>query len=238
MSKIDNMELLVKTLEFWTGFYFKDEKDCYDWAVEKAYPDMARHTLKYNKNVQNRDDMISNFKDSLKDYVAEILRSNIKNLSKLNYDECITKWLDDIKNKANIINSELMKTFTVGHAQKLLNMSIKYLWMLHSTFVLKENIKNNVKQIYEGKKNYYEKSRIEELETLNECVDCLHVPLDSFILREIDKESNPWSKIDEPDKYKENQEGCKNKANKINELPPIYWELCNWHFIKERMARC
>lgn len=260
MEKIDDMELLVKTLEFWTGFYFKDEKDCYEWAVDKAYPDMARHALKYKpyydksngliesekkKKDKERADDIEKFKIELKKYVLEDIQKQFENeKGKTNINESWYKTkLKNICKKANSLNESLIDgesdnyIFTMGHAQKLLNMSIKYLWLLYNTFCI-DDILKKVEKVYG--RNKIEESKILSLKVLHENTDNLHIPLDSFVLDKLSASNTnskqnytAWSKISDFENYIYYQNESKSKDINNNELAPIFWELCEWHFLKK-----
>ena len=101
-----------------------------------------------------------------------------------------------------------VKNFTVGQSQKILNMAMKYLYCCN---------------------NY----RIEKKEYFKYC----HMPLDSYILNwyksDVDKDYDiePWSKIDDLDKYNE-------KVDKIRQALGTEYVLEKefeiWHTEKER----
>lgn len=100
--------------------------------------------------------------------------------------------------------------FSIGQAQKLINMMIKYIYIYDSceeeSFLTKEVLVNIEKYA--------------------------HAPLDSYVLNKIDKESydgQVWSKIAKYEEYKKYCELIK-KIAEDKDKSPFLWELKYWPF--------
>ena len=97
--------------------------------------------------------------------------------------------------------------FTYGQAQKLVNMMIKYLYIFY---------------------------KCEGWNDLDHLVSYFHVPIDSYVLKEVrqDKKSNeiPWSKINCYEEYECYQKEIQTFARKKYQNA-FEWELTEWPFL-------
>lgn len=184
-----------------------------DSAIDRAYRDASSHVLSVadseKPNRQNDaskvikcylkklDDYAEKYDDWHKDCIDKLFES---------YDGCIYK---NIENKRTDKTYKLK--FTYGIAQKWLNMTMKYLYIL-SEFFPERDICKKVASIS------------------NE----LHVPLDSYIIHSAEKELEisaeeyldigKWSKINDYEKYMEYQKAIRKNSS----LDPIDWEGPAW----------
>lgn len=227
---------------FWTEFY-NDEgngTDCFSWASNKAYLDMNR-TMTFKEIPQNNTpkDTVA-VRKNLRDEGTKAIREKFDEMSGR-----FENWHKDICDELiSIYNGELVlreggkrtdktATLTYGQAQKWLNMTLKYLWLLNRLGMIEDSSISDV---------------------ITNCQDEFHVPLDSYILRYVakqeknkkDKLSPPdnaldssidfssfwkdfgsaWSQINDKARYYEYQ---KELAKAIKEGIPLEWELVHWH---------
>ncbi len=237
-------DMLNADISFWTGFY--GDEDCFTWASNKAYLDMNR-TLTFKENPKNDSQKEKNRIDELRrtwrDDVTEIIRKHCRNLpedfNKFHRSLC-KKLIDYYSNDKLVIKKKNKRTdqpaeLTYGQAQKWVNMTLKYLWLLYRFELIKDD---RAVAFIEKHQNSF------------------HVPLDSYILRYVAKQDknkkedfsssitdnglkantdfneywksfgSAWSHIDAPDIYYEYQE---NLANAILKGSPLEWELNHWH---------
>lgn len=202
-------------LQFWTGFYKGD--NCFEWASNKAYLDMNRTIIFKNKD---NDDERRNWRQEVETIIKNgfYCLSDSPNFSKWHHDRC-----DEIKEvyEGNVEkktdNGEIINTLSYGQAQKWLNMTLKYLWLLKRLGLL----------------------NMDDTEIIKKHEEFFDIPLDSYIIRYLAnkydikcKISPEWSKIDNYDKYKEYQEQIK-KVVLSSDITgydiPLEWELEHWH---------
>ena len=190
---------------------FKFEKAC-----DRAYADMARHTLRIDKM------MDAEKKKELRECATNYLKDECIALSCYSQEE-FNKWHDttckylieiykDCKDKMG------KQSFCYGHAQKWLNMLFKYLYVYEF--------------VDEFKDYFVSRSNLPEW---------LHIPLDNKIIEkaeedfELQKPSCSWSRMDEI-QYQNYQAKLKEKV-RLNPNPPdgnpdgkvpFYWELMVW----------
>ena len=222
---------------FWTGFYPNSEKeDCFDWASRKAYLDMNR-TLRFiiKNNSGNKDDVVKERKQWLLDGTDVIRNSFNKKIKDFNlwHKEVCDELIDIYSgNKLKDCNGK-ETSLTYGQAQKWLNMTLKYLWLLNRLELLEGNTKSFICKYQ----------------------DFFHIPLDSYILRYIARKNknkdhkfvgidnglgdedfseywnsfgSVWSAINDYDKYLEYQKKI-SKITKAKGQYPLEWELEHWH---------
>lgn len=206
-------------IEFWTGFndYTDDTKAkalCY-WAGKKAYLDMNR-TLTFNK--EKAKELTDSKRKDIRNGAIKIMYSAFKNIGN-EYNKWHEALCTSIINhycennyltKRNNKKSE-GKPMSIGQAQKWINMTIKYIWLVYS--VSSDNL------------DYYK-------ELMNK-KDDFHIPLDSIILKYIHDEhivdydlikNYTWSQIDDYTEYSEYQQAIRDKIN----YNPLEWELVHW----------
>ena len=230
-------------ISFWTGFY--DGDDCFTWASNKAYLDMNR-TMTFKdvpqNNTKGEKNRVDKLRKSWRDEGTEIIKRNSKffTVEFTEWHKKVCKELidyysnDKLVEKKNNNRTEQPTKLTYGQAQKWLNMTLKYLWLLNRLKLIKD--KNTIEFI-----NKYEKS--------------FHVPLDSYILKYVAKKDksnsnkfspsndnglksnvdfndywnlfgSAWSHIDNQDEYYNYQ---KRLAKAIIKGSPLEWELIHWH---------
>lgn len=122
-------------------------------------------------------------------------------------------------------------TLSVGQAQKWLNMTLKYLWLLDRLNLL-EGVSSSFFRTYQS---------------------CFHIPLDSYIIRYVKREpkqkrvndfpefnglddiysivglsGSEWSKINDYKEYLEYQKAIRKGFTK-SKMIPLQWELEHWH---------
>ncbi len=226
---------------FWTGFYVDDEKpDYFEWASDKAYLDMNR-TMTF-KEVADKDKknekQIDDNRKSWRNEGTDIIRTNFRKLSgdfKIWHQETCEKLIKvydgKLVKKDGNKRTEIETKLTYGQAQKWLNMTLKYLWLLYRLDMLKK----------------------EDSEIIENYERDFHVPLDSYILRYVAKSKkkgkdfpdnelskldlnefdgefkSEWSKINDDIKYYKYQDRLREAINKKQHATPLDWELVHWH---------
>jgi hypothetical protein len=228
-------------ISFWTGFY--NDEDCFSWASNKAYLDMNR-TMTFKETPKNDSQKEKNRIDALRkpwrDAGTKAIKDGFKSVPTdfTVWHKSICEKLieiygtDKLVEKENNKRTEQPAKLTYGQAQKWLNMTLKYLWLL---------------------------DRLEHIDDVNISsfirthAKSFHVPLDSYILRYVakqDKSKNDkfdssnnneleadfddywksfrsaWSHIDKVDEYYEYQ---KKLAEAVANTSPLEWELIHWH---------
>ncbi|SKA62824.1 hypothetical protein SAMN02745111_00708 [Eubacterium uniforme] len=190
--------------------YFGQSVDLGKAAVDRAYVDMAAHTLKFNG-------------ECLEKWRCRYETSNmiLDRIEKYNKEEDFEEWhkklIADIiiKYKIKIDGVErVCETLSEGQAQKWLNMTIKYLVVLKCLLSDDERKRKGFDK-YEKFFNYTE-------------INNYRMPIDSYIIKKLVKDNlieakyknEPWSKLNtnQYEKYK-----------KINDIENEFlWELENW----------
>lgn len=215
-------------------------------CAKRAYLDLAR-TVKYNyssseleemkskKSSEEDRDEANNFiesKNNLIKNICENILSPVKtekgeiSFENSDFDEWHEVKCEEIinfmNNSIDKSNTEILKEkFTVGQAQKWVNMTLKYLWLLDA---LPDNIDENDLHIpidsYIIEIAYDNKNKFDN----------------ALGLEEKPKES--WSKLSEYEDYfgiqKEIREAI--KTNATNETIPIKWESLAWIEVAEKHA--
>lgn len=215
-------------------------------CAKRAYLDLAR-TVKYNyssseleemkskKSSEEDRDEANNFiesKNNLIKNICENILSPVKtekgeiSFENSDFDEWHEVKCEEIinfmNNSIDKSNTEILKEkFTVGQAQKWVNMTLKYLWLLDA---LPDNIDENDLHIpidsYIIEIAYDNKNKFDN----------------ALGLEEKPKES--WSKLSEYEDYfgiqKEIREAI--KTNTTNETIPIKWESLAWIEVAEKHA--
>lgn len=201
-------------IDFLLYSYFGITSDCtkeemLDASIKRAYLDTCR-TLSFPACEKFEKNDTKGFYFFTK--VSEIICGKIKELPTKDYQEWHKKTCGDIIDTG--ISSDMKAfygaeiTLTYGHAQKLVNMTMKYLYLLEA-LLEKKFVSCDWSQ--------------------------LHVPIDGYIIEAFDSNSEEktknilgtatWSNIEESKKYKDYQEALKAKAGNIT---PIEWEGSAW----------
>lgn len=189
-NKIDDSDIL----EFLKFSYFGNLKDPIEVASNRAYRDMCR-TIKFNGlSEENRLKLRKKVKDDFKTEIDN-LTSKIQGDFDKWHEQLCKKIIDEYK------KSKIQLSY--GQAQKWVNMTIKYLYILE----------------VEGY-------------TFDSIFEDLHIPIDNYVFDAVEKElgikrpADAWSKLDKKE-YLKYQEDIREELRKKNSSPLI-WEFENW----------
>lgn len=148
-----------KAIDYVLFCYFGSHGDDVDAVINRAYVDMASHTLKSFEEAEKRWECRWN--------ASKEIKAALNNISDF-YDE----WHESICNA--IISKYPENILSYGQAQKWINMTVKYI------YVLKQLGKLN------GQYEYISDEHVSEF----------HAPIDSYILTNILKDNETvWSKM-------------------------------------------
>ena len=176
--------------EFLSHVYCSGKGDIYERASERAYLDLCR-TLRLNGV-----DMTSHRKE-----IADILRERITALLASNTDQnSYDRWHKVICNELVGYFSPLDIGFTYGHAQKWVNMTMKYLYILDEA---------DFSDIFDF---------------LHVPIDSIIIDLAKSML-DVAKPNFLWSKIPDYDTYFAYQTKLRES---IKDMSPMRWELKTW----------
>ncbi len=197
-------------------------------AINRAYRDASSHVL----SIKNDDE-----KAEMKKAATILIIDRIKEIKETYTESNFNKWHEELicgnesENKYGLMQiyesctykkdkNGTTRKFTCGIAQKWVNMTMKYLYILNHIIICFD--KNNTFSKYYGK-------------TIDSISEYLHIPLDSYIFKAVKEEfgidansklnTSAWSKIENYDNYKEYQD---NIAEKLNNVSPIDWEAKAW----------
>lgn len=255
-----NNTKLTNAINFLLFSYFgitleSEPDDIMDKAISKAYKDATQQGA-FNTQLTNElKEKIKDTKNSgenlIKDSIAKLIEIPYENTEKENYQNQFNEWHNILCNSLIELYKEVNsdKFFTYGNAQKWVNMTMKYLYLLNSVF------------------NTYTEQNNEFVEEYGKYIDniseFLHVPIDSYIIESVwDKESIKlplnkeklckngkrgaynsekvvaWSKWkNENSEYHEFQNTLNDLLNKEDKLTPIDWEGPAWITVaKKRKA--
>ena len=193
-EKLKNDEKLLKFLKF---AYFGDLTKPVDGASNRAYRDMCR-TIRFGKF--SKDDRVK-----LKKEVNSFLDTEIKKLvnGSITSEKEFDKWHEQLCKKIIDEYKKLKIQLSYGQAQKWVNMTIKYLYILE----------------VEGY-------------TFDSVFENLHIPIDNYVFDAVEKELgikrpvDAWSKLDKKE-YLKYQEDIRGELRKKN-ISPLIWEFENW----------
>lgn len=179
-----------QAIDFLVYCYFKNEDSLTEAAIDRAYVDMASHTLhiKDSKKWEYRCDASKKIERALK-----------------NIDDDFDRWHKNLC--ADLMDTYGEEQLTYGQAQKWVNMTTKYLYVLYQLFSeFGDESKNDIPEFF-GKTDSVEK---------------LHIPLDSIILKEyLPGEKYTWSKMTQKD-YEECTKKLKDKGKTLRD------EMTDW----------
>lgn len=167
-SKITSEE----KIKWWQGNLFQE--DLIELAMTKAYRDLMRTIRSFATNINNNRIKI-NARSCIKEYINRMINSNILNqeqFDKLHKEACY-----------ELIKKFENQFFTIGQAQKWINMTFKYLHLLE----------------YKEIKHIYEFCHIP--------IDSYMLNITNYQM------SKPWSKLNDYDEYLEYQKWFRNKYN-------------------------
>lgn len=197
-NKISNEELL----DFLKFAYFGDLNISIKVASNRAYRDMCR-TLKFDVLPKDtKATIISELKEAVnvifKEEIPIINEGNITSPEEFNLWHCkVCGIIKDLYEDYDI-------KFTYGQAQKWVNMTIKYLYILND-----HTFDNVFDFLHIPVDNYIFKAVKEKLG--------------------INKPKNPWSKLDKTE-YLKYQKDIRERIEKDSniDVPPLLWEFKNW----------
>lgn len=176
--------------DFLSHVYCSGKGDIYERASERAYLDLCR-TLRLNGvNMTSHRKEIA---DILRERISGLLASSV---SQNSYDH----WHKAICDELVEYFSTLDIGFTYGHAQKWVNMTMKYLYILDEA---------NFSNIFDF---------------LHVPIDSIVIDLAKSML-DVAKPNFLWSKIPDYDTYFAYQ--TKLREN-ISDMSPMRWELKTW----------
>ena len=207
---VDDIIIRKSSMAFLFGTDLESNKNRIDikLAADKAYGDMARHTLNLKEKGK---------RNVLKDAAMEMIFDSIQikektRLTSSEYDKWHKDTCDELKRiYANqVVNST--GTLTYGQAQKWLNMTVKYLFYIYSLY-----------QFDEIDGDFFKHA---------------HVPLDSIMYSiietelHIDKPKTSWSKTDDYGEYLKYQNYIRRAILDFEyfdqPISPLEWEMLNW----------
>ncbi len=223
----------------------EDKKDIIYICAKRAYLDFAR-TVKYRYSSSELEKMKSkksseeeraeanNFIESKNKLIENICKKNLypiktgkEEISFENSDfdnwhkekcrEITEKMNGKYKTVDNRNENILKENFTIGQAQKWVNMTLKYLWLLDA---LPQNI---------GEKDLHVPIDSYIIEIAYSKTDAF-----KYALGLEDKPEESWSKLSEYENYFEIQKAI--KTNTTNETIPIKWESLAWIEVAEKQA--
>lgn len=153
--------------------YFGDMSEPIDAAINRAYIDMASHTLKgfgedYEKKWECRYNASQSIKEALED---------------LDMEKHFDNWHTALCDKIQEAYTDIDIDFTYGQAQKWVNMTTKYLLVfdLIYDYLGDAEQRDKLPQFFQGRDN----------------VQKLHIPLDNYLLLYYKKSKlAPWSRMD------------------------------------------
>lgn len=222
----------------------EDEQNIPYICAKRAYLDLAR-TVKYKyssseleemkskKSSEEDRDKANNFIESKNNLISEICSAILFSEEVIESEKSFDKWHEEkckeITEKMNgnyetVNNSDekvLNKSFTIGQAQKWVNMTLKYLWLLDTLPAgvepeyLHVPIDSYIIEIAYDNKNKFD---------------------NALGLEKMPEES--WSKLSEYEDYFEIQKEIREaiKTNTTNETIPIKWESLAWIEVAEKQA--
>ncbi|MCI5948919.1 MAG: hypothetical protein MRZ22_08370, partial [Oscillospiraceae bacterium] len=148
-----------KAIDFLTFCYFGSRGNDIDSIINRAYVDMASHTMATFEDVNEKWSCRWNASNVIKEAIVTI-------------DKPYDTWHNDTCN--NIISQYPENVLSYGQAQKWLNMTVKYVYVL------------KLLDRFQGQYKYISDEHVSEF----------HVPIDSYILENVlcDKHT-VWSKM-------------------------------------------
>lgn len=209
------MKIEKATLEFLWYSYFgvsmqkaetMNKNNLIEICAKRAYRDLNR-TLRFTKDYKDK-------KDDDKDFCNKVCEFITENISKLfnagSFDNEHKELCSTLKTNAND-TGYFEKDFTYGHAQKWLNMTLKYMLLMGFWKEQFEKIKNE-----------------------------LHVPVDSYIIKKFRKEFKPKYKYNESWSTWEDYDNVYMQFQKelrcsIKGKAPIEWEGPAWIEIADEL---
>lgn len=184
-------DLRKSSYDFVLQCYFGDLKNPVDAAINKAYVDMASHTLKCYRSEEYEKKWDCRYKASKE------IKKALNGINAENYDDWHKKLCEKLMSVYGKTDDGEDK-LSFGQAQKWLNMTCKYLQVFAIIF----------KDIGDDEKLQLIPQFFMEAKNIKK----LHVPLDSYIMKEYKISSSvAWSKMDEK-QYEDCRGAIKDKS--------------------------
>lgn len=226
----------------------EDEQNIPYICAKRAYLDLAR-TVKYKyssseleemkskKSSEEDKDKATNFIDSKNNLIENICKNILSpvktekgeiSFENSDFDEwhevkCeeIINFMNNSIDKSNTKILKKKEKFTIGQAQKWVNMTLKYLWLLDA---LPQNI---------GEKDLHVPIDSYIIEIAYSKTDAF-----KYSLELEDKPEKSWSKLSEYEDYSKRQKEIREAIKKkiTNETIPIEWESLAWIEVAEKQA--
>lgn len=229
-------------IRFFVNPPVNDKDSIYTEAVNRAYGDMSRHTLHYTNSNYIGDSSSANkarnsIKDTIKNYLMEIETQvfavkNQKEYDDLHYEMCkrVARAFTSAKSEENKPieltsirayhnPTERKDTFSMGQAQKMVNMAWKYVYLFYQYF------------------NAQTKDYKTEIKSFNKVIKYLHAPVDGYVIEASKSRKHKlkcvppkyaWSQLFYFE-YRSFQKSLRAKLEERNQYPFI-WELKNYPF--------
>ena len=233
------IEMNEASIRFFVNPPLNNKDAIYTEAVKRAYSDMSRHTLYYandkykgqsKKATEARDAIKESIKNDLKEMEDQLFSVDSQpDFDKLHLEMCKSVEraftsadsdriipINATPDKAN--DSQRKETFSMGQAQKVVNMVWKYVYLFYQYFNAKTN------------SDYAEK-----IKSFEKIVKFLHAPVDSYVISAATKDLGceapkyPWSQL-YYDEYLDFQKSLRNNLNNYGKPCPFIWELENYPF--------
>lgn len=155
--------------------------------------------------------------DNLSEYKDDFIEWHENICNRLvNGDDGFNKFYDNLSENCNneffTPDNKPSQYFTIGNAQKLINMTLKNLYII-----------TTVSSLYNGNENAQEwYNKFSWIYNKKEDFD---IPIDSYILKNYTDIDGAWSKISDYKDYKENQETIRKKLSTIDDECPRWIEI-------------
>ena len=182
-------------IEFLFFSYFgvsinSEPEDLLNVIIDKAYRDATQQGA---YNVKIGKDNLKEDSDKHIEKAREIIREYIKRIdNEKNYETWHNEFMTRLYEEyADITTKDKNKIFTYGNAQKWINMTVKYIVLVHALISNTDNIKKDFCEIYGNK--------------FIECENELHIPVDSYIIEAL------WH-----EELEEDEKGFLNNKKDIN----------------------
>lgn len=236
MPKIEMNEASIR---FFVNPPLNNKDAIFTEAVKRAYSDMSRHTLYYandkykgqsKKAIEARDTIKTSIKDDLQGMEGRLFSIKSQTgFNKLHLEmcECVMSAFTSadsdgmIPIEATPKNAEESKrkvTFSLGQAQKVVNMVWKYVYLFYQYFNAKTN-------------SDYSK----EIKSFEKIIEYLHAPVDSYVISAAtnylgcEAPKYPWSQLFY-NEYNDYQESLRTILQNNGKPCPFIWELENYPF--------
>ena len=204
IETIETIEIEKDSLEFLYAVCFgNDREDKYKAASNRAYRDFNR-TIRFDRiNDSIRKRLREETTESIREFIQGVQEQEEKGyLSQDEFDDRHCDLSDRIIEKYRIIDKNRNESLlTYGQAQKWINMTIKYLYVLDDT-----EIKSIVQYCHVPLDKYI-----------------LKYAKEKFGIKQ--EKEEPWSRWNDYDKYLKYQ---KSLREKIEDECPLRWEIKAW----------